>query len=141
MKEKFITAKGCIQGGKQKQKHIVKRGNNHVFDGIKVTVNSDEEDLDYKDNVVDPEETGSLYNDAGEEVSSEKGEQTLVDDSVNNGLDLGASSASMNEDMIMNNPHLKRLLNKMLDERIKDAQERGESSGSRLLTDLTPKNS
>ena len=39
----------------------------------------------------------------------------------------------------MNNPHLKHLLDKMLDERIRDATSKGESSGSRLLTSMTPK--
>ena len=39
----------------------------------------------------------------------------------------------------MNNPHLRKLFNKMLDERIESARVEGESSGSRLLTVMTPK--
>ena len=57
-------------------------------------------------------------------------------------LILGATSASMNEEeQVMSNPHLKKLFNKMLDERIKKANEAGETSTSQILTSMTPKNS
>ena len=42
------------------------------------------------------------------------------------------------EELVMNNPHLRKLLNKMLDERIQEAKKRGETSESEILTKLTP---
>ena len=54
---------------------------------------------------------------------------------------LGATPGSLTDkERVMSNPHLKKLFNKMLDDRIKQAMasESGESSKSRLLTMLTP---
>ena len=42
------------------------------------------------------------------------------------------------EEMLASNPGLKRLFNQLLDERIRQATSQGESSGSTLLTTLTP---
>ena len=50
-------------------------------------------------------------------------------------MGLGETSSSLTEEqLIMNNPHLKKLLNNMLDERIQNARTNGESSHSELLT-------
>ena len=129
---------------KQTSKISHKRLMHDVFDGIKVAVNSDdEEELDYDDILED--EDSSMYQDQhdqqeGAPVPDQQNEnmdcgQNAGVTSVNNSLDLGASA---DEQTIMNNPHLRKLLNKMLDERIQEAQSRGESSGSQLLTRMTP---
>ena len=61
-----------------------------------------------------------MNQDAEEAVSDSDGNNSVdrrSTEHVDQGLDLGASSASMDdEQMIMNNPHLCKLLNKMLDE-------------------------
>ena len=128
--------------GKMKQSTIINNKTagkltKDVFDGIQVSVNSDEE-LDYEDDLPDPDEDGSVFHQSDKEETDDT-DGLAVAESTNNGLGLGASSASMTEEeTIMNNPHLRKLLNKMLDERIKDANIRGESSGSQLLTRMTP---
>ena len=107
------------------------------FDGIKVLVNSDEEEeLDYEHDLGDHDDAGSMGQDSDREVMNldqENDSQTLH--STEAGLCLGASA---DEQMIMNNPHLKRLLNRMLDERIKEVNSKGESSGSQLLSCMSP---
>ena len=56
------------------------------------------------------------------------------------GLDLGAMSNSlMEEQLIINNPHLQKLLSKLVDERIQDAREMGELSNSQLVMSMSPK--
>ena len=78
--------------------------NNDVnnFDGVQVTVNSnkeDELDLDYVDDLNRDDKEGSIM---------EEEEQNVDHNTENNGLRLGATSANLSEeDMIMNNPHLK----------------------------------
>ena len=57
------------------------------------------------------------------------------DSSTSEDIQLRVTSASLaDEQLVMNNPHLRKLLNKMLDERIQQAQTRGESSTSHLLS-------
>ena len=59
--------------------------------------------------------------------------------STDSAIILGATSNTLNdEELVMSNPHLKKLFNKMLDEHIKRAEKEGESSNSRILTTLTP---
>ena len=103
-----------------------------LFDGIKVSVNSDEEELDYEDDLPE-DDSGSIDQEIDKVVTADK--------QPAESLMLGATSSMMtdeqNEQIIMNNPHLRKLLNKMLDERIADAQQRGESSGSQILSRLT----
>ena len=75
-------------------------------------------------------------NEEGDEVEVPKMQKSVATDSD---IILGASSSTLNdEDMIMQNPHLKKLFNKMLDDRIKKTAVSGETSNSRLLTSLTP---
>ena len=53
-------------------------------------------------------------------------------------LVLGATSSYLtDEQLILNNPYLKKLLNRMLDEQIHDAKDKGESSSSGLLTRMS----
>ena len=107
------------------------RTNDKIFDGIQVSLNSDEEELDYVDDVPQAED----FDDEHGSIMDVQPTQT----NTKSDLLLGASSASINdENLVMNNPHLKKLFNQMLDERIKQASERGESSSSQLLTTLTP---
>ena len=82
-------------------------------DGVKVTLGSDEE-LDYIDDVLENEET-----------VSENSEACLRN-----------SPTSQEEEQLMGNPHIKKLLNKMLDERIEQEFTRRlvESSKSTILT-------
>ena len=104
------------------------------FDGVQVTVNSDEEDeldLDYADDLNCDDEEGSIMEEEEQNIDNNT-------ESENNVLRLGATSANLSEEeMIMNNPHPKRLLNKMLDERIQNAKKSDESSGSELLSKMT----
>ena len=90
----------------------------------------------------DHEEVNSSHDKNVVEVpSQQKTVCTEVDDHgmVDNALVLGASSASSTDkELIMNNPQLHRLLNKMLDERILDVQSKGETSKSELISRLTP---
>ena len=123
------------------------RVSHNNFDGIQISVNSDEEELNYEDDVtlgnMDEDEVDS--NSVHEHVQDshvdegQRSQRSLQPESVDNGLMLGATSTSItDEEMVMNNPHLKKLLNKMLDERIQAAKVSGETSGSQLLTKLTP---
>ena len=132
-----------IQKGNTKQRKVlknsagrrekVKENKVSLFDGIKVSVNSDKEELDYEDDLPE-DDSGSIDQEIDKDVT--------VDKQPAESLMLGATSSMMtdeqNEQIIMNNPHLRKLLNKMLDERIADAQQRGESSGSQILSRLTP---
>ena len=78
------------------------------FDGIQVPVNSDEGELDYVDDVEQDDESCSI--DHEDLAVTDKGEEVM---------ELGATSSTLTEEqLIMNNPHLRKLLNKMLDERI-----------------------
>ena len=97
-----------------------------LTDGIQVMVNSDEE-LDYKDDIDIP---------LGDEGSIDGDTEDLTDSAII----LGATSDTLNdEELVMSNLHLKKLFNKMLDERIKKAAaEHGETSDSRILSSLTP---
>ena len=154
--------------------------NNFKFDGIQVTVNSDDEDLDYVDDILknDHDEINSIdldndqlqqhtehehinhdlriqLNEARVTGSNQVGNKAQAvtvgtpvnrttmdegaDDSCVTGLALGATSSSLTEEqLIMNNPHLKKLLNKMLNERIQDAKNNGEGSSSELLSRISP---
>ena len=97
-----------------------------LTDDIQVTVNSDEE-LDDEDDI------DILL---GEEGSIDGDTEELMDSAII----LGATLDTLNdEELVMSNPHLKKLFNKMLDERIKKAAaEHGETSDSRILSSLTP---
>ena len=101
-----------------------------VRDGIDIAVNSDEE-LDYEDDLV--EET----HDPAEEDSDEGMEQTETD--VDSEIMLGGTGSSMeDEKKLLQNPALRKLFNQLLDERIKQANQQGESSGSTLLSTMSP---
>ena len=110
-----------------------------------MSVNSDDEELDYEDDVAF-EESGSI--DQDQDSDGDHGNQAAVKlsqnkaASVNEGdIPLGASSASLtDEQMILNNPHLRKLLDRMLDECIQEANHKGETSSSQLLTTLSPNN-
>ena len=109
------------------------------FDGIQVSVSSDEEELDYEDfvDMGNDDDDGSINQESGQPVN--KPEQEVNRDSSGSDIQLGATSTSMTEeDMIMNNLHLKKLFNKMLDECIQNAKSLGETSSSKLLTKATP---
>ena len=68
--------------------------------------------------------------------NEEEGSQLSTDSAVI----LGATSSTLNnEGMVMSNPHLRKLFNKMLDERIRKSAEQGESSSSQLLTSTVQK--
>ena len=117
-------------------------------DGIQVSVDSadsGEEELDYEDDVVDPDdENGSINDPLETECNRDDSEdmnltETGKDDRDETILGLGATSSSLtDEELIMNNPHIRKLFNKMLDERIKSAQINGESSGLELLSKMSP---
>ena len=120
------------------------------FDGIQVSVNSDKEDLDYVDDISDQDDkNGNIIGDVSDEVNSPNvrdqetngnrmGRSEITVDTV---MDLGATSNTLtDEQLIMSNLHLKRLLNKMLDERIQEAMKKGESSESEILSRMTPPN-
>ena len=52
---------------------------------------------------------------------------------------LGGTGETLNQEkLIMENPSLRKLFNQLLDERIKQATEKGESSGYMLLTAISP---
>ena len=111
------------------------------FDGIQISVNSDEdeEELDY-DDILDDDQ-GSI-----QEMKMVENNETNTDSgdddravATDSDILLGASSATISdEEMVMSNPHLRKLLNKMLDERIRSVNEKGENSSSRLLTTKSP---
>ena len=124
-----------------------------TFDGIQVSVNSDDEELDYEDDLLDQgeeDEIDSMDEDSmvaqNQAAQARSGKQSPakgnnIVDHTENDMALGTSSASLtDEELVMNNPHLRKLLNKMLDERILEASKRGESSNSQLLTKMTPQN-
>ena len=105
-------------------------------DGIQLSVNSDKE-LDYVDDLLGEEEGSIDQDDQDNDIS----QLDVPGDSANTVSDfqLGATSASLNdEQVVMNNPHLCKLLNKMLDERMEEAHQKGETSSSQLLTHTTP---
>ena len=118
---------------------LTKMVDNQLNDGIQVTTDYDEEDddveLDYDDILMTGEEDeGSIDAD----IEQDRETQSVVN---SNGtvIGLGATSTTLNEEeLVMSNPHLKKLLNKMLDERLKQVESQGQSSNSRLLTSTTP---
>ena len=148
--------RSTLRGSKKVLSHAK---TNH--DGIQVSVNSDDEELDYIDDISDQDQDEVCSMDldghnglelppssgdgncgqkqAGTVESQEEGAEV---DGIDNTLELGATSSTLtDEQLIMNNPHLQRLLNKMLDERIEkaaQAQKTGESSRSELLTRMSP---
>ena len=61
-----------------------------------------------------------------------------ADDIFDIRMDLGATSASLTDDeLIMNNPHFKRLLNKFFNKHIQDVKRNGKTSGSELISKIT----
>ena len=131
--------------------------NQKLFDGIQVSVNSDDEEeeleLDYNDDVLMQEEDVDLDQEFLDEhtegnflIETQNKERNGVSNVENTSqsppsaaLALGTTSASLNEEqVILNNPHLCKLLDRMLDEHIKDAKIRGESSSLALLTTMKP---
>ena len=145
-----FSGKGC----KKPAAKFVKSGTKSIFDGIQVSVNTDEEDLDYEDDILDQEEedVGSMDEEnvecQGQSMDEDSGRNQMkkcsrgIVSEQDNEMDLGASSASLtDEELVMNNPHLRKLLNKMLDERILQATKGGETSSSQLLTKMMPQSS
>ena len=101
----------------------------------KEVMNSDEEELDYEDDIstqedgiVDPDDDcGSMDEEISPQISTDSA------------ILLSASSSTLNdEDVVMSNPHLKRLFDRMLEDRMKKARDVGESSNSKVLTTRTP---
>ena len=165
------NAKHCATKDEVKQSKCetkAKKAYNKFYDGVQISVNSDEE-LDFDDDFVDMmgEDDGSidqdlreqntddsenlnehsmLRQDQGDQHRSADGSSAVkkqknssrignLESTVSDNIGLGATSDSMNEeDMVMNNPHLRKLLNKMLDERIGNAKKHGETSTSNLLS-------
>ena len=87
-----------------------------VFDGIDVETEVDEE-LDYVDDAIDQ----------GDISDNETVAETTADDKAKDA-----------EQQLLINPALRMLSNQLLDERIKQAEKSGKSSGSNLLTTLMP---
>ena len=110
---------------KQKLLNQQDRTELNACDGIDVFVDPADSvdpgaDLDYDDDIDD--DTG-VVNQNTEESD----------------LALGATGVTVTEEeQLMQNPALKKLFNKLLDERIRDAERGGESSGSTLISNLTP---
>ena len=117
----------------------------------------DDEDLDYVNDMMedeqdDPDVNGSIdleceqdqdhvqqqINTSVKEDENVKDQRNVIrDKNTESEMALGATSSTFtDEQMIMNNPHLRKLFNRMLDERINDAREKGESSGSELLSKI-----
>ena len=97
-----------------------------VGDGFDVEV--DEEELDYEDTDAVENEGSNRQSDSPQEADEEDSD-----------VDLGATGESVNQEkLIMENPSLRKLFNQLLDERIKQASEKGESSGSTLLSSMSP---
>ena len=98
-------------------------------DGIALSIGDDlpevdEDELDYEDDVDDTVSIPAEDDDAGD-----------------SDMIIGVTGASMDEEQIMKqNPSLRRLFNHFLNKRIKQAENNGESSKSTLLTGLTPSN-
>ena len=123
-------------------------------------MNSDKEELDYEDDLMDAEDGDSMSQDFHDQEDLSDKDLRVVEPAeaesnnqqrqnvpvcavgaseTSNGLALGTTSTSMlDEEMVMNNLHLKRLLNKMLDERIQQTHKSGETSSSQILTKMTP---
>ena len=121
--------------------------NNKRFnDGVQVSVNSDEK-LDCEDDVLlgEDHDNGSINEMQNDESQKGKDSCEVVrdrvqneDDSTNSDIILGTTSVNMSdEELVMSNPHLKKLFSKMLDERIKQTNKNRESSSSRLLSTLS----
>ena len=122
VKKNMAAAK--MQGDNGKRSKSIKSKTNHLFDGIQVSVGSDaDEELDYEDDVLNDEDEGcSMDEDVQDDervVESRNNSSVTKETSPVNStmVDLGATSASLtDEELVMNNPHLRKLLNKMLDE-------------------------
>ena len=123
----------CKKGRKDQDKIKGKRKTNNLFHGIQVSVTSDEEeDMDYIDDIDKERSVGHTSDDNQNDIQ-------MGNKSTENEMVLGASSSTLtNEQALLNNPHLKKLLDKLLDERIQNTAKNGESSSSQLLTKLTP---
>ena len=68
-------------------------------------------------------------------------ESDLIQADGESELNLNASETTMDEEqLLLSNPGLKKLFNKMLDDRIRQANQSGECSNSQLLMTLTPNN-
>ena len=121
----------------QPKSHINKR----FFDGVQVSVNSDDEDLDSNDDVDMDNEHGSIDQEHGSDEANLSNSRQMIPsiDTTDGSMAIGMMSASLTDkEMIMNNPHLKKLPNKILDERIQNAKENGEPSTLQLLTRGSP---
>ena len=103
-------------------------------DGIDIDVNSQDEELDYIDDVdLDGEDSGVI------EFNNRRAGAEPMDTS-DQGLLLGATGSSVEEERkLLENPYLRSVLRKMVDERIQQAQIGGESSKSTVLTTPTQK--
>ena len=102
-------------------------------DGIDVSV-SEELDYNFPENYDDTDgvdhgnesSDGSMYDeDSDGDTREDKGP--------------GVSTYESDEEYVMKNPSLRKLFNKLLDERIKQAEQKGETSSSNLLTTLSDK--
>ena len=91
-----------------------------VGDGINIETEVDEE-LDYVDDAVDQ----------GDISDDEMVTETMEDNNQD-------SNEKQAEQQLLGNPALRKLFNQLLDERIKQAKKVGETSGSNLLSTLTP---
>ena len=105
-------------------------------DGIVVDITADEE-LDYEfteeeaERLMGDSQFSEMSEASDEDVAEISADQTPMGDSQ-------TSSQTSEEKLLLENPGLKDLFNRMLDERIQQAAKQGESSSSRLLTTMSP---
>ena len=106
-------------------------------DGVRVAVNeSEEEELDYYDDVDDQGEgSGSSMMDQDQEDQFVAGQS-----SSNKQVGQQPTNAMAADDLnaLMNDPRFRSVFNKMWDEKVKEAQDKGETSASVVLTAPTP---
>ena len=106
-----------------------------------MVIEPEQEELDYDDF---PDEEGmNEERDDSSLGSMNPDEEPTRQDEVDSELATipkqgAASNYESDEEYVMNNPSLRKLFNKLLDEWIKQASEKGESSSSKLLTSLSP---
>ena len=104
-------------------------------DGVEVCVdNNAEAELDYD---FTEEEAARLAGDSQTSDDSMEADAELILN-PERAVASDASDLSEEQKLLQNNPGLKQLFNKMLDERIKQATKTGKSSSSQLLTRMTP---
>ena len=100
-----------------------------MCDGVQVSVNEgEEEELDYYNDVGPDEDlSGSSMMDQGEDAPQSNSAQPEMNEIATDDLDT-----------LMQDPRLRNVFNRMWDECVKEVQNKGESSGSMVLTTPVP---